>query len=193
MSQDTQQVNQAKQQLASGQLNADRDHTQAQIKVQSDDNQIQSAQANLTSLEGTEASPGGTYTSLPKVGDIIKEDQAVYSVSTQPVPLLYGSIAAYRAFFVGMSDGADVGQLTHDLMALGYGAGLASSNRYSSATATAVQRWQTALGLPATGDIWLGQVVFEPGPIRVTSVTPSVGASAAGGGGSGGSGGVARS
>ena len=189
VSQDTQQVTQANQQLASAQLNADRDHNQAQTKVESDDNQIQSAQSNLANLEGTEASSGGTYTSLPKVGDIIKEDQAVYWVSNQPVPLLYGSIAAYRAFYPGMSDGADVGQLTHDLIALGYGAGLAASNHYSSGTATAVQRWQTARGLPATGDILLGQVVFEPGPIRVTSVTPSVGASAGAGGGGGGSGG----
>jgi hypothetical protein len=189
VSQDQQQVNQANQQLASAQLSADRDHTQAQSKIQSDDNQIQQAQSNLTNLEATEAASGGTYTWLPKAGDIIKEDQPVYSVSNQPVPLLYGSIAAYRAFHVGMSDGADVGQLTHDLIALGYGSGLTQSNHYSSVTATAVERWQTALGLPATGDILLGQAVFEPGPIRVTTVTPAVGASSGGGGtGSGGGG-----
>ena len=126
--------------------------------------------------------PGTTYTSLPKVGDVISQDQSVYSVSNEPVPLLYGSIAAYRAFSVGMSDGADVGELTQDLIALGYGAGLTQSNHYSSATATAVERWQRPLGLPATGEILLGQVVFEPGPIRVTSVTPSVGESVGGGG-----------
>ena len=124
---------------------------------------------------------GATYTWLPKVGDVIREDQPVYSVNDEPVPLLYGSIAAYRAFYVGMSDGADVGELTHDLIALGYGAGLAPSNHYSSATAAAVERWQSALGLPATGEILLGQVVFEPGPIRVTSVTASVGAPVGGG------------
>jgi Putative peptidoglycan binding domain len=189
VSQDSQQVDQAQQQLASAQLNADRDHTQAQTKIQSDDNQIQSAQSNLANLEATEASSGGTYTALPKVGDIIKEDQPVYSVSNEPVPLLYGSIAAYRAFYVGMSDGADVGQLTHDLVALGYGGGLTQSNHYSSATAAAVERWQNALGVPTTGDILLGQVVFEPGAIRVTSVTPSVGASVGGGGSGGTSGG----
>ncbi len=121
--------------------------------------------------------PGTTYTWLPQVGDVIRQDQPVYSVSNEPVPLLYGSVAAYRAFYVGMSDGADVGELTHDLIALGYGAGLSPSNHYSSATAAAVERWQRALGLPATGEILLGEVVFEPGPIRVTSVTPSVGAS----------------
>jgi Putative peptidoglycan binding domain len=175
VSQDQQQLDQAQQQLASAQLNSARDGSQAQAKIQADDNQIQSAESNLTSLEATEASSGTTYTSLPQVGDLISEDQAVYSASNEPVPLLYGSIAAYRAFYPGMSDGADVGQLTHDLIALGYGAGLTQSNHYSAATATGVERWQTALGLPATGKILVGQVVFEPGPIRVTAVTPSVG------------------
>ena len=99
------------------------------------------------------------------------------------MPLLYGSIPAYRAFDAGMSDGADVGQLTHDLIALGYGAGLTQGNHYSSATAAAVERWQKASGLSATGEIPLGEVVFEPGPIRVTSVTPSPGAAVGGAGG----------
>ena len=90
-----------------------------------------------------------------------------------------------------MSDGADVRQLTADLIALGDGAGLHPSDHYSTATATAVKRWQRTLGLPATGQILLGQVVFEPGPIRVTSVTASVGTSIGGGGGAstGGAGG----
>ena len=124
---------------------------------------------------------GGVYTWLPEPGQVIKQDQPVYSVGNEPVPLLYGSLPAYRQFDVGMSDGADVGQLTHDLIALGYGDGLAQSNHYSSATAAAVERWQKALGLQATGEIPLGEAVFEPGPIRVTSVTPTVGTSAGGG------------
>jgi hypothetical protein len=124
---------------------------------------------------------GGVYTWLPEPGQVIKQDQPVYSVSNELVPLLYGSIPAYRAFEAGMSDGADVGQLTHDLIALGYGAGLTQGDHYSSATAAAVQRWQKALGLQVTGQIPLGAAVFEPGPIRVTSVTPSAGASAGGG------------
>ena len=132
----------------------------------------------VTALRG-----GGVYTWLPEPGQVIRQDQPVYSVSDEPVPLLYGSIPAYRAFDVGMSDGADVGQLTRDLIALGYGAGLTQSDHYSSATAAAVERWQSALGLPATGEIPLGEVVFEPGPIRVTSVTPSVGAPVGGAGG----------
>ncbi len=144
-------------------------------------------------LQATAVNPGTTYTYLPKVGQIIKQDQPVYSVSNEPIPLVYGSIAAYRTFHVGMSNGADVGELSHDLISLDYGAGLTQSNHYSSATATAVRRWQRALGLPGSGEILLGEVVFEPGPTRVTSVTPSVGSSVGGGGGasvgSGGGGG----
>jgi hypothetical protein len=185
VSQDTQQVSQANQQLASANLSVARDRSQAQAKIQSDDNQIQSAQANLTSLENTEAASGGAYTSLPKVGDLISEDQPVYAVSGVKVPLLYGSLAAYRAFWVGMADGPDVGQLTHDLLALGFGSGLTQSDHYSASTAAAVERWQRALGLPVTGEILLGQAVFEPGPIRVTTVTPTVGAAAGGGSGGG--------
>jgi peptidoglycan hydrolase-like protein with peptidoglycan-binding domain len=124
---------------------------------------------------------GGVYTWLPELGAVIKQGQPLYSVGDVPVPLLYGSLPAYRQFDVGMSDGADVGQLTRDLITLGYGDGLTQSNHYSSATATAVQRWQRALGLQATGQIPVGDVVFEPGPIRVTSVAPSVGTSAGGG------------
>jgi hypothetical protein len=193
VSQDQTQLTQAKQQLATAQASATSDHDQNQAKVASDQTKLQGDQATLALLAATAVNPGASYTSLPKVGQIIKADQPVYAVSDEPVPLLYGSIAAYRAFYVGMSDGADVGELTHDLIALRYGAGLAQSNHYSSATATAVRRWQRARGLPATGEILLGEVVFEPGPIRVTSVTPSVGTSVGGGGGaassSGGGGG----
>jgi peptidoglycan hydrolase-like protein with peptidoglycan-binding domain len=133
----------------------------------------------ITTLGG--GGGGGVYTWLPEPGQVIKQDQPVYSVGNQPVPLLYGSLPAYRQFDAGMSDGADVGQLTRDLIALGYGDGLTQSNHYSSATAAAVQRWQQALGLQATGEIPLGEVVFEPSPIRVASVTPTVGTSAGGG------------
>jgi peptidoglycan hydrolase-like protein with peptidoglycan-binding domain len=127
------------------------------------------------------SSPDTTYTWLPQAGDVIKEDERVYSLNNQPVPLLYGAIPAYRTFYLGMSEGADVRQLTRDLIALGYGAGLAQSSHFTSATAAAVERWQRALGLPATGKILLGRLVFEPGPIRVISVTPSVGAASGSG------------
>jgi multidrug efflux pump subunit AcrA (membrane-fusion protein) len=181
VAQDQGQVDQANQQLAAAELGQARDGQQAQAKIEQDDNQIASAQAGLAQAEASEVGSGTTYTGLPKVGDLIRQDQPVYWVSNQPVPLLYGSVTAYRAFRVGMADGADVGQLTRDLISLGFGAGLTQSDHFSAATAAALERWQTALGVPATGVLLLGQAVFEPGPIRVTSVTPSVGQAVGGG------------
>ena len=191
VSQDQATLTQARQQLATAKSSAVLDHDQDQAAVGADRAKLQGDQATLASLQGTAVNPGTTYTWLPQPGAVIRQDQRVYSVSNEPVPLLYGSVAAYRSFRVGMSDGADVGELTRDLIALGYGAGLAQGDHYSSATAAAAERWQRALGLPATGEILLGEVVFEPGPIRVTSVTPSVGASVGDGGSASGGGGRA--
>jgi hypothetical protein len=190
VSTDQTQLSQAQQQLATARSTATLDHDQNQAKVQADQTTLQADQATLASLRATEVNPGTAYTWLPATGQVIREDQRVYAVSGEPVPLLYGPVAAYRAFYLGMSGGPDVAELTRDLNALGFGDGLARSDHFSPATAAAVDRWQRALGLPVTGEILLGEALFEPGPIRVTSVTPAAGSpSAAGGGGSGGGGG----
>ena len=148
VSQDRAQLIQAQQQLAAAQTTTTRDHDQNQAKVASDQTALAGDQAILKLAQASAQNPGTTYTALPSVGDVIKEDQSVYSVSDELVPLLYGTVAAYRAFYIGMSDGTDVGELTADLIALGYGAGMTQSNHYSSATAAAVERWQRALGAP---------------------------------------------
>lgn len=191
VSQDRTQLTQARQQLAGAHATAALDHDQNAGKVGADQTKLRADRATLSSLEATAVNPGTTFTWLPKTGAIIRQDRPVYSLSDKPVPLLYGPVVAYRAFRVGMSDGADVRELTADLIALGDGAGLHPSDHYSTATATAVKRWQRTLRLPATGRILLGEVVFEPGPIRVTSVTASVDSSIGGGGGAstGGAGG----
>ena len=120
---------------------------------------------------------GGLCTWLPEPGQVIKQDQPVYSVSDEPVPLLYGSIPAYRELDAGMSDGADVGQLTRDLIALGYGAGLTQSNHYSLGHRRRGSNMaERARPGKRPEEIPLGEVVFKPGPIRVTSVAPSAGA-----------------
>jgi hypothetical protein len=194
-SQDKQQVSQDettlvqdRQQLGAAESAAKAGDDTAQGKVGADKVKLAGDRATLATERETAVSPGTAYTWLPAAGAVIREDQRVYAVSGVPVPLLYGSTAAYRAFYQGMSDGRDVAELTRDLIALGYGSGLAQSDHYSAATAAAVDRWQRALGMPVTGQILLGEVVFEPGPIRVTSVTLTVGASTGGGGGGSGAG-----
>jgi peptidoglycan hydrolase-like protein with peptidoglycan-binding domain len=94
--------------------------------------------------------------------------------------LLYGDVAAYRTLAPGNA-GADVRQLEENLAALGFG-GFTVDDTYSAGTAAAVRRWQQALGLPRTGRVDQGRVLFAPGEIRVESVTGGVNQSTGDGG-----------
>lgn len=65
--------------------------------------------------------------------------------------------------------GDDVAQLEEALAALGYDPGPVDGT-FDDRTATAVSQWQTDLGTEPDGVVRLGEVVFLPGPIRVTSI-----------------------
>lgn len=159
------------------------DYDQAQNRILSDQARLRGDEATLAALQPTEVNPGTVYTWLPAAGDVIQQGNRVYAVSGHPVLLLYGAEPAYRAFYPGMSDGPDVHQLNRDLVALRFAKkDLARSSQYSQQTVEAVQRWQSSRGLPVTGQIPLGEVVFEPGPIRVASVPAAVGEPAGGSG-----------
>jgi peptidoglycan hydrolase-like protein with peptidoglycan-binding domain len=114
----------------------------------------------------------GVVTKVPVTGDVITRGQPVYRVDNAPVVLMYGDTAAYRTLAPG-STGPDVRQLEDNLQALGY-AGFPVDNTYTSATTTAVRRWQKALGLPQSGQVELGRVLFAPGAIRVESIAAGV-------------------
>ena len=116
-----------------------------------------------------------TFTKLPSVGQVFARGQSLYAIGGQSVVLLYGSVLPTRAFVAGMSAGPDVAELNANLDALGYGQGLVGDT-FSAATGAAIRALQSAHGLTVTGELLLGSVVFEPGPVRVTSVTPTVGA-----------------
>jgi len=119
----------------------------------------------------------GTLTALPSPGRVVRQGQVLYRVDTSPVVLLYGVTPAYRDLAEGDS-GPDVRNLNADLVALGDAtrASLDSNSDYfGPATAAAVDELQENLGVSQTGTLALGQVVFVPGPIRVTAVTPSRG------------------
>ena len=124
----------------------------------------------------------GTITVLPASGQVIREGKVLYRVDGSPVVLLYGAIPAYRALAEGATadavTGADVAQLNQDLATLGYGrdAGLdPSSDEFSWATKVAVEGLQKALGVKQTGSLDLGQIVFLPAAVRVTSLSATLG------------------
>jgi peptidoglycan hydrolase-like protein with peptidoglycan-binding domain len=114
----------------------------------------------------------GTFTWLPAVGAVTRRGETLYRLDNLPVVLMYGSVPAYRALVLGVGDGPDVAELNANLVRLGfdpYGA-IVSGDRFTQATAAAVRRWQKSEGLPQTGEVQLGRVVFSPGARRVTAV-----------------------
>jgi peptidoglycan hydrolase-like protein with peptidoglycan-binding domain len=122
----------------------------------------------------------GTYTTLPTPGQVIHQGHALYRVNNHPVVLLYGSTPAYRDLSAGAS-GPDVAELNADLVALGYATRAQLRPRwpvFGSATTAAVEKLQAALGVPRTGTLSLGQAVFEPVAVRVTSVSAQPGGGA---------------
>lgn len=128
---------------------------------------------------------GGTLTWRPAAGKVIGQGQVLYRVDNGvPVVLLYGPVPAWRTLDEGLT-GADVSQLNHDLVALGYASrsdiSMLGWDYFSSETAYGVQRMESALGVSSPpGSLPLGSVVFEPGALRVSAVPGSLGAPAAG-------------
>ncbi|MDE3092852.1 MAG: peptidoglycan-binding protein [Acidobacteriota bacterium] len=123
---------------------------------------------------------GGIVTSLPSVGRVVTQGQVLYAVNGEPVVLLSGSTPAYRTLSQGMS-GADVAELNADLVALKYASSREldpTSNYFGAATTVALKGLQSALGVTQNGMLALGQAVFEPTAVRVTSVSATLGAAA---------------
>jgi peptidoglycan hydrolase-like protein with peptidoglycan-binding domain len=156
----------------------------AVAKVAGDQAQVSAARRALAGDRATLAAAhvssavygqSSTFTTLPAIGQIVGRGQSLYSISGTPVVLFYGPVAAWRAFAPGMSAGRDVAELNANLSALGYGRA-PKGDRFTAATAAAIRAFQSARGVSPTGELLLGSVVFEPGPARVTSVTPTLGA-----------------
>ena len=127
----------------------------------------------------------GMLTWLPSAGQVIRQGQVLYRVDNGvPVALLYGSVPVWRALAEG-DTGADVTQLNHDLVGLGYATAADISalgwDYYSWETADGVQRLEENLGVSSPpGSLSLGSVVFEPTALRVSSVTAGLGNPATG-------------
>jgi Putative peptidoglycan binding domain len=122
----------------------------------------------------------GTYTTLPTPGQVIHQGHVLYRVNERPVVLLYGSTPGYRTLSAGAT-GRDVTELNTDLVALGYATRAQlrpTSASFGPATTTAVEKLQAALGVTQNGTLRLGQAVFEPTAVRVTSVSAQPGGGA---------------
>jgi hypothetical protein len=119
----------------------------------------------------------GTATWLPALGQVVEQGQVIYRVDDNPVVLLNGATPAYRTLSAGMT-GADVAELNADLVALGDAMAAeipAGADAFTAATATALEKLQATLGMSQTGTLTLGQAVFEPVAVRVTTVSAPLG------------------
>jgi hypothetical protein len=129
----------------------------------------------------------GTVTWLPEPGRVVRQGHVLYRVGGLPVVLLYGATPAYRTLAAGATaedvQGADVAQLNHDLVTLGYlhRAKVDSAwDEFDWATSMAVERLQRRLHVKPTGALDVGDVVFLPTATRVTTLRTDLGGSAGG-------------
>jgi hypothetical protein len=121
----------------------------------------------------------GVLTGLPSVGDVIRCGQLLYRVNGHPVPLLCGRTPLYRAMSLGMK-GWDVKELNRNLAELGYadGSELDPAGYFGSATRSALKEFKNDVGLSPTGTLAPEQAVVLSGPLRISSVSATLGAPA---------------
>jgi peptidoglycan hydrolase-like protein with peptidoglycan-binding domain len=124
----------------------------------------------------------GTVTWLPRPGLLIGRGGRVCAVDNRPLRLFYADRPLWRPLARGVTAGADVGAVERNLVALGHAtaANLTADGTFTAATAAALRRWQRATGQPVTGRLELGAVTAQPGPLRVTTVTATLGGPAGG-------------
>jgi peptidoglycan hydrolase-like protein with peptidoglycan-binding domain len=111
----------------------------------------------------------GTLTWIAPVGTIVEQGEALFKIDEQPVVAFFGEVPMYRSLDIGRQ-GAEVLQLQENLTQLGY-TGFKVDGYYTTATASAVRTWQADLGLPITGTVEPGEVIFIPGAVRISEHT----------------------
>ncbi|MET7733843.1 peptidoglycan-binding protein [Streptomyces sp. NPDC005402] len=77
----------------------------------------------------------------------------------------------------GTLRGMDVLQFESNLAALGY-TGFTVDEEFTDLTARAVKRWQQSLGLPRTGTVGIGDVVYSAGKVRIGHASVRLGSPA---------------
>jgi peptidoglycan hydrolase-like protein with peptidoglycan-binding domain len=122
----------------------------------------------------------GTITALPAQGSVLDRGSVIYQVDARPVVLFLGTLPLYRTLSAGMTDGPDVKLVEENLRDLGYRGFGTPNEEFTTATANAIKKWQKKLGVDQTGVIELGDVVVTATPVRVSTVSATLGAEATG-------------
>lgn len=127
---------------------------------------------------------GGTLTWTVPEGAVVTAGKRLYETNGRDrASLMYGNRPAWRSLEAGVSNGADILQLERNLKALGYTrAGDDIDRHWDAQTTAAVKRWQRASGLVVDGKLDLGEVIFLPEAIRISSIEAALGAGVGPGG-----------
>ena len=125
----------------------------------------------------------GTLTWMATPGSTVDRGQPLYEVDGRKIRLLFGDRPAWRTLGPD-TKGVDVKQLKQNLVALGYGtaAVLGTGEAWTAATTDAVRRWQKDAGLDQDGVVDLGEIVFQPGAVIISSQSGHIGEDARPGG-----------
>jgi hypothetical protein len=176
-------VSSAQGQLTSAQQKSAQSSDENQARLNADQLNLSKARSAAADAQTSETAydQSSKYTALPVAGEVIAPGRPLWSVDGRPVVLLPGTLSPWRAFTPGVTPGPDVTALNQALIDLGVGDGLTMSDSFTDATAAAIDRLQGSMGLPQTGTLPLGSVIFAPTALRVTAVHPQVGGPVAAG------------
>lgn len=128
----------------------------------------------------------GVVTALAATGSTVVRGRTLYRADDQPVLLFYGGTPLFRTLAAPKSPakplrGRDVTVVADNLRALGYDIGYRPPDddglgaSYTVPLAAAVKRWQSHVGMKATGTLDAGQIVVLPGAVRIGSVQAKLG------------------
>lgn len=100
-------------------------------------------------------------------GEEVSTGSVLYRVNERPVVIAQGTVPAFRAVGNGTA-GADAAQVQQLLATLGYYSGPVDGE-VGGGTASAIREWQRSLGVPRTGVVDAGDIIFVPAlPTRVS-------------------------
>lgn len=109
---------------------------------------------------------GGVITEVVWQSGYVSAGEVLFRINERPMVVIEGPIPAFRDLEEG-SSGRDVAALQNYLTNLGHVIDNTTGLFTSSMTA-AVREWQSDLGLPSTGVVALGDVVFLDSPFLAT-------------------------
>ncbi|WP_341251545.1 peptidoglycan-binding protein [Euzebya pacifica] len=118
-----------------------------------------------------------TLTSIAAVGELLDLGTVAWTLDAEPVVVLVGDGVWYRDLDTDSEDGDDVALLESALVSLGYGDDLIVDTTFTSATASAVEAWETALGrTDPDGAVTTDEVVLLDAPATILRHDAVVGA-----------------